>query len=81
MYDEQRLRNRLNSFLSIYSITSNKDYPRRMVMLGFGSISFENRIELAGRIKELCDLIGINIEEIMETENNNIKLLKEVIKN
>lgn len=74
MYNEEQLRNRLNSFLSIYSITSKYDFPRRIVMLRFGSISFESKTELGGRIKEICDLLKINIEDTIKSEN--LKLME-----
>lgn len=55
--------NRMISLLNLYHNLNNEDYPfmLRRVM-GFSPIKVNNKEELKGRIKEVCDILSLNIE-------------------
>lgn len=60
----ESLRNRLRNLIMIYDSTIETDYPRPYVLLGYGTLFLNSRKEILYRIKELCELLRLNLEEI-----------------
>ena len=56
---------------------SRELYPHTLNILGFGLITFNNKIELLGRIKMLANIVGITAVDIGETEDSKKTILVE----
>lgn len=52
---------RLASLIMLYDKYEAKEFPKSFVMLGFGNLNISSKEELMYRIKELCDLLKVNI--------------------
>lgn len=59
--------NRMMSLLTLYENLKDEQYPFMMNrVIGFIPIKVNTKEELVGRIKELCDILNIQIELINE---------------
>lgn len=59
--NEEKLKNRLQSLIAIYDLCTDKDFPRSYVMLGFGTLFIRSKHELLCRIKELSEILRIDV--------------------
>ena len=69
------LRTRLNTFIDFLN-NKRTYYPLKHMMLGFGSFHINNDKELYGRIKELGELLGVQIKFTLKelTLENDLKV-------
>ena len=58
----QFLENRMKNFIKIFNEMPAKDYPWSAMILDFGFAHIINQQEMAGRIKELAEILGKGIE-------------------
>jgi hypothetical protein len=62
------LKNRLKTLIRLFN--ENKDWNKELIMLGFGKLVIEDREECFGRIKELSDILMIQIK-LIKTANES----------
>ncbi len=67
------LENRMNNFIKVFNEMPAKDYPWSAMILSFGYAHIMNQQEMAGRIKELSELL--NYRFIIQTKEKNGKLI------
>ncbi len=58
----QFLENRMINLVKVFNKLTAKDYPWSAMVLDFGYIVVMNQQEMAGRIKELSDIVEVGIE-------------------
>lgn len=56
---KKALTNRVRSLCEIFN---KGEFPFNEMMLGFGKLDIENSDECLGRIKELCEMTGFQVE-------------------
>lgn len=66
MQTEKAIINRLMNLKKLYA--EHKSYPASFRVLGFPILHLDNKEELKGRIKELQELIGIEMQLTKEEE-------------
>ena len=62
------LTNRLKTLVRLFN--ENKDWNKELIMLGFSKLLIEDREECFGRIKELSDILMIQIK-LIKTANES----------
>jgi len=67
MQTEEALKKRLRSLIELYI---KDEYPINLMILGFGMLKVDSRKKLKGRIDELAQLLGleVDIEKIKEVK-------------
>ena len=60
--ENKKLQNRLVSLQQIFS-NPNMSYPLQLYMLGFPLLKIHSKEELDGRVKELQDILNVDLEE------------------
>lgn len=58
----ETIKNRLINMLMLYNQYKDSDFPKSFVMLGFGNLNIQSKEELRIRIKELSEILKIDLE-------------------
>lgn len=70
---------RLSSLIKIFN---DGKFPRNVMVLGFGGLSFKSNDECLGSIKELSLILGqpLEVEEIFDKNNEGETIARQIIK-
>jgi len=63
------LKNRLKSLLELYD--TQAFYPFRARVLGFYTLYVRDQEDLRSRIRELCDILGLEAEESVQLDDGS----------
>ena len=64
------LENRMNNSIKVFNDLDAKSYPWSAMMLDFGVVYIFNQQEMAGRIRELSEILGKRYEIKTKVKDN-----------